>query len=61
MPGLDYHIPLVLYRRRLRDSFQRTYWVACANCRKLSGPYPTMRAAGEAVARMSDEFCGENW
>jgi hypothetical protein len=58
---LSYHVPVRARRRRLRDGYRVSLWVACAYCRKLSGPYFDARALDTAARRMSEEFCGERW
>lgn len=34
------HGPCVIYRRRLRDLFTKSYWVYCWGCPKKWGPFP---------------------
>jgi hypothetical protein len=51
------HAPVITRRHRLRDLGALTWWVACAYCKKLKGPYHDMYATHAAARLMTEEPC----
>lgn len=45
---------LILYRRRLRDFFRKTYWVIDINLDMLAGPYKTKTAALDYIKAVEE-------
>jgi hypothetical protein len=33
------HNSILIYRRRLRDLFRKSFWLACVKCKLEQGPY----------------------
>lgn len=39
------HNSIIVYKHRLRDLFQQTFWLRCVRCMTEQGPYPTKSIA----------------
>ncbi len=48
------HNCLVVYKRRLRDLWRKSFWVVCSYCDQLQGPHRTKGDAWKAADAIND-------
>jgi hypothetical protein len=54
--GVMKHNSLVIYKRRIRNLFQKTYWIVCWTCPVRLGPFLDERVAKNISSTMDGEF-----